>query len=211
MARTLAALPNITLVVQEKHQLARLPKETQEEDEITLNPVRDVLEAYEIERREFPSDEVLRLESFVYIRQCAPHLFWGAYVDGQLAAYLLATLTKHSSVTFGTVVQHQADGINVYIQSLATSSEFRGRGIGHSLIKHFVKYLQRRQPHIEHMFLLTHQSLVKFYEKVGFCTVGPSVVALFGKLDWIEMQLDLLSPTSISHSKQVTQYKIRRV
>lgn len=72
--------------------------------------------------------------------------------------------------------------VNIYLQSLATHADYRGRGVAKELIRQFIRHVQRKWPHVQHIFLLTHISLIRYYQKLGFVIVGRSSVGLFGRL-----------------------------
>ncbi|KAJ7054062.1 acyl-CoA N-acyltransferase [Mycena amicta] len=152
-------------------------------------PVEDLETALQIELAGFPVDEAATIDSFRLRQAFAPHLFLGAYVDGQLIGYVCSTLSSDPTLTHESMSTHVPDGSSVCIHSVCVDSAFKRQGIGLKLLR---EYIARLQAPYERVLLITHEPLRAFYEQAGFEWLGPSAV-VHGTLPWFEMRLVLPS------------------
>lgn len=82
-------------------------------------------------------------------------------------------------------VGHRDNGRTICIHSLAVLPQCQGQGLGSLLLK---AYLQRLDSSgvADRVALLAHESLIGFYERLGFQNMGPSQ-ATFGGEKWFDM------------------------
>jgi len=84
-----------------------------------------------------------------------------------------------------TQLGHRDNGRTICIHSLAVLPDYQGQGLGSLLLR---AYIQRMDGSgvADRIALLAHDSLIKFYERLGFENKGPSK-ATFGGGGWVDM------------------------
>lgn len=81
---------------------------------------------------------------------------------------------------------YDENGSYQMILSLAVAPEFRGKGYGKLLLRHFVQCAC--ESHLKGLTLTCKPELVEFYEKAGFRNHGKSD-SVHGGFEWYEMRM----------------------
>ena len=90
-----------------------------------------------------------------------------------------------NSVPRASDVGHKELGRTVALHSLAVLPDCQGQGLGATIMKSFIQRIDHADA-ADRIALLAHEQMVKFYEKFGFESRGPSK-ATFGGGNWVDM------------------------
>ena len=117
--------------------------------------------------------------------------FLVAELDGQVIGFVNSGSTNKEDISeeeFKDMVEHESEGENIVIFSLAVAPEHRGRGISRQLMERFIDGSKGMGK--SRILLLCQPGLVPYYEKYGFIDGGESK-SRHGGLRWHEMYLPL--------------------
>ena len=148
-------------------------------------------QAAAIEKICFSPDEACSGEAIAERVLKVPDLFLTA-VDlksGRMAGFLSGIRTMETSFRdefFSDADLHDPDGVNVMLVGLAVLPEYRGRGLGSTLMSKFLLDVCAGQKRRGFAILTCDDSKVSMYEKMGFTDHGLSGSVWGGKA-WHEM------------------------
>lgn len=93
--------------------------------------------------------------------------------------------TERSSVENGKTVGHDEYSGTIAVHSLAVLPEHQGKQVGTTLMKSYIQRIKEASI-AERIVLITHDSLIPYYEGFGFENRGPSPCQ-FGGGGWYDM------------------------
>jgi len=94
-------------------------------------------------------------------------------------AILVALVNKE---TIGFIVLKKEFGGVVFVEWLAVTSEFRGKGIGTQLLKHMESWALQQKCHYAYLYTETQKN-IGYYTARGFNLVGTHTNAWFGETE----------------------------
>lgn len=111
-----------------------------------------------------------------------------------LVAHIVSTLTSNPTILDEDMKLpphggHNPQGRTIALHSLAVLPGYQNKGIGSIALKDYIKRMGRTGAY-DRIAIITYETLVPYYEKFGFRSLGPSK-AQFGGGGWIDMVLDL--------------------
>ncbi|QUC23392.1 uncharacterized protein UV8b_07633 [Ustilaginoidea virens] len=159
-----------------------------------------------LEASAFPPSEAATREQIEYRLSVCPDICHGLFVrepaaSGEtLIAHALATRSDGSLIREHDMAAppgwkaaaaadggHQPEGATLALHSLAVTPAHQRRGVGRSLATRYLA-LMARVPWVRRVAILTHESLVPFYQELGFDDRGRSACA-HGGVAWNDMVL----------------------
>ncbi|CAG8475442.1 6811_t:CDS:2 [Ambispora leptoticha] len=163
-----------------------------------VDALNGVPRAFELETQGYPPDEAASLEKLLFRKKVAPELFWGAYLPAnpdnsqqKMIGFVVATLTTAPVLTEASMDwHHEPDGQTVCIHSVCVDNSFRRRGVASSLLQRFIEHC--RKLGYARIALISHEYLLKLYQKNGFVFKGESKIQ-HGSEKWFDLVLELKS------------------
>ncbi|XP_004592940.1 serotonin N-acetyltransferase [Ochotona princeps] len=153
-----------------------------------LSP-EDAVSVFEIEREAFISVSgscPLFLDEIRHFLTLCPELSLGWFQEGRLVAFIIGSLWDKERLTQESLTLHRPGGRMAHLHVLAVHRTCRQQGKGSVLLWRYLQHLGR-QPAVRRAVLMCEDGLVPFYERFGFCTVGPCAVTV-GSLAFTELQ-----------------------
>ncbi|TNY23822.1 Mss4-like protein [Rhodotorula diobovata] len=170
--------------------------------EYALVQSADIPRALELEQAGFPEDEAASLDSLQSRQANAGDLFLGAYTrtssERRLVGYVCSTRTASSTLTHDSMATHDPSGPYVAIHSVCVDEAHRGKGVAANLLSEYLARLDKDDS-VRGARLISHDELIKLYQRAGFELVGRSAV-VHGARPWYELKVDFPRASSSSSS-----------
>ena len=151
----------------------------------------DLDECFAVETSGFPPEEAASRETIKLRLDTFPAGFLVAEIDGRVVGILNSGATNQDDISdeeLKQLIGHDPAGRNMVVFALAVLPEFQKQGIARQLMSRFVE--EAHQQGKEKILLLCKQSLIAYYERMGFAHAGLSK-STHGGAEWHEMRLGL--------------------
>lgn len=149
--------------------------------------MEDLEDVVRIEQANFSPAEAATPEAMAERLKVISDTFLIAEIDGKVAGYIEGPVVTHRYLTdelFHHVVPNVAEGGFIAVTSLSVSEDFKGQGIGTSLLA-ALKDLAVSQNRLG-INLTCHDYLIGYYEMNGFVDEGESL-STHGGAKWYNM------------------------
>lgn len=117
------------------------------------------------------------------------------------------TKTSHIPGPGEKAIGHEEQGTTIALHSLAVRREYQGKGMGSTVLREFLQRMDNAKT-AERVAIISHEHLIKYYEKIGFKNMGPSK-AQFGGGGWFDLvslqEVTIFIP-SIIHTNRMTRF-----
>lgn len=146
----------------------------------------DLSEITELELRAFEPEAAADRESFEYRLRAFPESFFVAETDGRVIGYVNGGASNRKFITDDLFEpgQHCPIGENQMIFGLVVSPFYRNHGVGTALLNQMIEYAKKTKK--KAIVLTCKETLVPYYEKLGFACAGISKSEIGGIL-WKDM------------------------
>ncbi|MBR1423080.1 MAG: GNAT family N-acetyltransferase [Ruminococcus sp.] len=161
------------------------------EIKISQADISEISELHEIERLSFSPEKAATYEAFEYRLQRFPQWFFKAELDGKIVGIIDGSSSDQPYITdklYESGGGYDDNGKNLLIYGLAVHPEYRKQGIAHKLMEHFLNAAKAAGK--EHVSLTCKESLIGFYESMGYSNHGLSESVL-GNVVSYDMELYL--------------------
>jgi ribosomal protein S18 acetylase RimI-like enzyme len=146
---------------------------------------------FTVETSGFPPEEAATRETIRLRIDTFPQGFLIAEMDRRIVGILNSGATDKEDISdeeLKQLVGHNPEGRNMVVFGLAVLPEFRKQGIARQLMSRFAA--ETRDINKKSILLLCKQTLITYYERLGFELVGLSR-STHGGAEWHEMRLRL--------------------
>ncbi|GAB2564140.1 GNAT family N-acetyltransferase [Spirosoma aerophilum] len=138
----------------------------------------------------FPANEAASRSSFAKrLQRFSPH-FWLLEDKLNLIGFVNGMVTDNETITdamFQNADLHKEDGKWQSVFGLAIAPDYQKQGHAQRLIKHLIEV--SKQQNRQGVILTCKESLIPFYEKLGFSNAGLSNSVHGGEV-WFDMRID---------------------
>lgn len=151
--------------------------------------IDDLDSIHKLESICFSEREAASRISFSKRLRVFPAHFWLMEDQGKVVGYINGMVTDNDTIRdemFENADLHQKDGSWQSVFGLAIDPDYRKEGHAGRLIKHFVQVAKSQNR--KGVTLTCKESLIPFYERLGFCNAGISASALGGAV-WYDMKI----------------------
>jgi arylalkylamine N-acetyltransferase len=145
-------------------------------------------QAVELEQQSYPPDESANRSKMEYRWKQAPSLQMTLLKEDRVVGLIMATASQGPTLTEESMKSHDPNGRVLCIHSVVIHPSYRGSKLGQQFLS-FYLVQQKATGQFERAAIICHQSLVSYYQSVGFISLGPSTVS-HGLSDWIDMIVD---------------------
>ena len=137
--------------------------------------IGDIEPLHEIERLCFPPEKAADFSAFEYRLDRFPQWFFKAELEGRIVGLIDGSSSDSPYITddlYDEGSDYNDSGENLLIYGLAVHPVYRHQGIARSLMSAFIE--AARQAGKTHISLTCKESLITFYESLGYTNHGVS-------------------------------------